>query len=402
MKILEVCAIMLVLIQKTKMNIKRVLQSKHLMTSKNVFVALVLSVIVVGGFMLKPLVKADSVSDQIYNLQQQNASNRSAVADLQSTATSYQDALNRLQAAIAALQTQIDANTAEQNRLQSEIDKAQAELDKQKQALGEDIRQMYFDGQTTTLEMLASSKNLNEFIDKQQYQNSVQNKITETLNKVTALKHQLRSQQDQVKALLAQQQQQQQSQQASREEQSNLLAYNEGQQAAYNQQTSANQSKIDALIASQRRSNLATDGGYYFLRFPGTVGSFSPGNYPYANGGFGMSPGPGCVDNDGPDPWGYCTRQCVSYAAWAVLASGRSSSSEIRGWGNAADWVNAANARGIPIYRTPQAGDIAISTSGYWGHAMYVESVNGGNRTFSTSEYNTYLTGRLSYQTRNY
>lgn len=372
------------------------------MTSKNVFVALVLSVIVVGGFMLKPLVSADSVSDQIYNLQQQNASNRSAVADLQSTATSYQDALNKLQAAIAALQTQIDANTAEQNRLQSEIDKAQAELDKQKQALGEDIRQMYFDGQTSTLEMLASSKNLNEFIDKQQYQNSVQKKITETLDRVTALKHQLRAQQDQIKQLLDQQQAQQQSQQASRNEQANLLAYNEGQQAAYNQQTSANQSKIDQLIASQRRSNLATDGGYYFLRFPGNVGSFNPGNYAYANAGFGMSPGPGCVDNDGPDPWGYCTRQCVSYTAWAVLASGRSSNSEIRGWGNARDWVSAANARGIPIYRTPQAGDVAISTSGYWGHAMYVESVNGSNRTFSTSEYNTYLTGQLSYQTRNY
>src|SRR5262249_31940795 len=153
----------------------------------------------------------------------------------------------------------------------------------------------------------------------------------------------------------------------------------ESQQAAYNRKTADNQSKIDALIASQRQANFNTDGGFYFLRFPGAVRDFNPGSYPYRNGGFGMSAGPGCVDNDGPDPWGYCTRQCVSYAAWAVKASGRTPPSF---YGNARDWVGAAYAHGITVSRSPQPGDVAISTAGYWGHAMYVESVSGG--TFRT------------------
>ena len=176
-----------------------------------------------------------------------------------------------------------------------------------------------------------------------------------------------------------------------------MLNYNQSQQNDFNSRTKDNQSKIDSLIASQRRANFNPDGGYYFLRFPGYARNVNPNDYPYRNAGFGMSPGPGCVDNDGPDRWGYCTRQCVSYTAWAVEASGRSAPMY---YGNARDWVAAAYARGVTVSRTPQPGDVAISTSGYWGHAMYVESV--GNGTFNTTEYNTYLTGQLSTQTRRY
>lgn len=338
-----------------------------------------------------------SVQDQINALQQENANNRNIVAQLQGQATSYQDAINKLQAAISALQSQIDANTAEQNRLQKEIDKAEAELIKQKQLLGTNIKQMYLEGDVSTLEVLAASRNLSDFVDKQQYRNAVQDKVKETLDKIKELQLSLQKHKREVESLLTEQKSQQANQQAARAEQNSLLSYNIGQQAAYNQKTKDNQAKIDALIASQRRANFNPDGGYYFIRFPGAVRSFDPGAYPYANAGFGMSPGPGCVDNDGPDQWGYCTRQCVSYTAWAVVASGRSAPMY---WGNARDWVAAAYARGIPVYRTPQPGDIAISTAGFWGHAMYVQSVSGN--TFGTSEYNTYLTGRLSYQTRNF
>jgi len=110
-----------------------------------------------------------------------------------------------------------------------------------------------------------------------------------------------------------------------------------------------------------------------------------------------MSTAPGCVDNDGPDKWGYCTRQCVSYAAWAVEASGRSAP---RYYGNAKNWVDAAYRNGVEVSRTPQPGDVAISTSGTWGHAMYVERVEGAR--IYVSQYNAGLDGEFSYQWRNY
>ncbi len=364
--------------------------------AKKAFLLLIIIVLCFGVFFKVHNAHA-SIDDQINALRQENANNKNIVAQLRGQALSYQDAICKLQAAINALQGQIDANTAEQARIQNEITAAEAELTKQKGILGDNIKQIYLDGDITTLEMLASSKDLSDFVDREQYRNTVQDKVKATLDKVTALKQQLKTQNDQVQALLAEQQAQRANLADSRNEQSSLLSYNQNEQAAYNRATKDNQAKIDGLIAAQRKANFNPDGGYYFLRFEGDVADFSPDSYPYRNSGFGMSPGPGCVDNDGPDQWGYCTRQCVSYAAWAVAASGRSAPMF---WGNARDWVAAAYAHGVPVFRNPEPGDIAISTSGYWGHAMYVESVSGG--TFNTSEYNTYLNGQLSYQTRSY
>lgn len=377
--------------------LKQTLQKSKKHVAKLPF--LVLALVFLGTAVVPRVTKteAQSVQDQINALQAQNSQYRNVLDQLQNEATSYQDAIDKLQAQITTVEGQIAANTQEQARLQAEIAAAEAELAKQKRVLGENIKAMYLEKQISTLEMLASSKDLSEFVDKEQYRNSVKDKVTSTLDKINTLKHDLNQKKEGVEQLLVQQRQQQSQLASGRAEQANLLSYNQGQQSEFNNKTKENQSKIDALIASQRRANFNPDGGYYFLRFPGAARPINPNAYPYSNGGFGMSPGPGCVDGDGPDEWGYCTRQCVSYTAWAVQASGRSAP---RFYGNAKDWVAAAYARGIPVYRTPQPGDVAISTAGYWGHAMYVESVSGSS--FRTSEYNTYLDGKLSYQTRNY
>lgn len=326
-----------------------------------------------------------------------NAS-KSAVNDLRNQAVSYQDAITRLQSQINILQNAIYANQTEQTRLESEIAKAQAEIDYQKAVLGTDLRTMYIEGQMTPIEALATSNNLSDYVDKEEYRRAVQNSIQVTLDKIAKLQADLNAQKQRVVGLLADQRSQAAQLSEARSEQANMLAYNKSQQASYNSQASQNQAKLNALIAAQRAANnSASAGTYAFVRFPGSVSDFSPGAYPYANSGFSMSTAPGCNDNDGPDPWGYCTRQCVSYAAWAVKASGRTPPMF---WGNAKNWDDRARSAGIPVYNYPEVGDIAVSNSGTWGHVMYVEAVSG-DRIY-VSQYNAQLDGRLSYQWRNW
>jgi len=346
-----------------------------------------------------PNVRADSIQQQIQNLQNQNAANQNAVSQLQGQAVSYQDAINHLNAQIYQLQGEIQANLATQASLQQQIEQKQAQLEEQKKGLGEDLKSMYVNGSMTTVEMLATSQDLSHFVDAETYRGAVQTSIQKTLAQIATIQAQLKSQKDQL-VIKQQQQQQQQSQLSTAQaQQSNLLAMNEQQQSSYNAQTQANQAKINDLIAEQARANATTSpGGYYFIRFPGAVSSHdvSINDYPYANAGFGMSTAPGCVDNDGPDRWGYCTRQCVSYAAWAVERSGRTAPTY---YGNAKDWISAARSAGIPIFPSdPQPGDVAISTAGTWGHAMYVEKVDGNN--IFVSQYNQALTGQYSTQWR--
>ena len=341
------------------------------------------------------VVRAVASCSSIADCQQQIANDNSTLNNLENQATSYQDAIHKLEAQVASIERQIALNKSHQADLQHQIVAAQAKLDYQKKILGETLKAMYVTGQMSTVEMLATSQDLSTFVDAATYSNAVQNKIQNTLAEITELQQELAKQKRQVDQLIATEQTQQTQLANAQYQQRQLLAYNQSQQAAYNAKVSQNQQKLDELIAAQRAANNLS-AAYYFLRFPGQI-KRDPinGSYPYANYPFSMSTAPGCVDGDGPDQWGYCTRQCVSYAAWAVYYSGRSAPYF---YGNARDWVQAARNAGVPVYTYPEPGDVAISTAGAWGHAMYVESVSG-NQIY-VSQYNQQLTGQFSTQWR--
>jgi peptidoglycan hydrolase CwlO-like protein/surface antigen len=366
---------------------------------KSFFLLIAVSVLMIAAT-LGPQASADSFDQQIRSLQAANARNKAAIADLAQTATSYQDAIAQLQGEIYQLQGKIDQNVAQQRELQARIEEGQRELDRQRQLLATTIKTMYTDGEVSTIEMLATSEDLSDFVDKTTYRNAVQNNIQETLKKINKLQAELAQQKLDIEKLLADQQSQQAHLNASRAEQSRMLSKNKQEQDAFNRQTSANQARIDDLIAQQRRANEGTVGGYYFIRFPGTIRDHDVTNddYPYKNAGFSMQLGPCSFSDsypDAPDRWGYCTRQCVSYAAWAVERSGRAAPMY---YGSAKDWIDSAPASWI--HRDPEPGDVAISTAGTWGHAMYVEQVDG-NRIY-VSQYNQQLTGVYSTQWRTY
>lgn len=345
-------------------------------------------------------VSADRFDEQIKELQRQNEQNRATVADLSQTATDYKTAIAQLEGQIGQLEGQIRENIARQAQLKQQIEENERELERQRDVLGADIKAMYVDGDISTIEMLATSKNLSDFVDKEAYRNAVQKQIQETLKKITKLQSELQTQKDEVEKLLREQQSQQASLQSSRNEQSRMLAYNQQQQNDFNQRTKNNQARIDDLIAQQRRANEGPLSGVYFIRFPGAVADHdvTVDDYPYKNAGFSMQLGPCTFTDqypDHPDRWGYCTRQCVSYAAWAVERSGRTTP---KYYGSAKNWVSAAPDSWI--HRDPQPGDVAITTGGMWGHAMYVEKVEG-DRIY-VSQYNSSLRGEYSTAWRTY
>lgn len=155
---------------------------------------LIITIVVASGSIIAPRVSADQFDAQITALQQANAVKQEAKSQLGSEAASLSDAMYKLQVQIDALQSQIDANRAKMDDLQNQIIAAETELAKQKVILGESIKAMYLEGQISTLEMLASSKDLSEFVDKQQYRTAVQAKIKASVDKITELKIQLKEQ----------------------------------------------------------------------------------------------------------------------------------------------------------------------------------------------------------------
>ncbi len=362
---------------KQKINIP-----KHFYSLRSVFAALLLVGLVSGAAVVA---HADQFDEQINALNAQNGETRNVVNGLASQAGTYQEAIGVLQAQINGLQAELNANVARQNDLQQQITEKQNEVDKQKAYLGEDIRTMYIDGQLTTIEELATSKDLSDYVDKESYRTSVQNKIDSTIKQIVALQAQLQKQKSELDVLVNSQKQQSDQLANAKYQQDQMLAYNQGQQSAYNNQIKANSGKIAELRRQQIAANSRFSGG-------------APGSGATCGGGY---PAKWCnIPQDSVlDDWGMYNRECVSYTAFRVAASGR----YMPGWGwasrgNANQWDDNARSAGIPVDGNAQAGDVAISNSGAYGHAMYVESVNG-NGTINISQYNVNLDGRYSTNT---
>ncbi|HTH71963.1 MAG TPA: CHAP domain-containing protein [Candidatus Pristimantibacillus sp.] len=347
----------------------------------------VVAVVTVAGLAIVPA-RADQFDQQIAALQQQNASSLSSLGALQAQAASYQDAINQLQIQIDALQQLINENLTKQHDLQAQIDANEAELARQRELLGQDIKSMYIDGQPSSIEILATSKNLSDFVDKEEYRTSVQTKIQDTLKKITELQKQLAQQKQEIDQLLADQQTQQSQLDANRAAQASLLNYNKSQQATFNSQISANKSKI----ADLRRQQAILNSQFNIGNMRGDPGN---GGYPsvWAN----------AAQDTMIDSWGMYNRECVSYAAYMVhqdYLSGKNDR-DMPWWGgrgNANQWDDNARAAGIPVNSTPTPGSIAISNGGFYGHAMYVAAVGtiNGQQAIYVQQFNAQLTGQYS------
>ncbi|MGD8374215.1 MAG: CHAP domain-containing protein [Candidatus Woesebacteria bacterium] len=340
----------------------------------------ILSVFVLA---IQPAVQvlADTYDEQIEALQQQINGYQDESGKLKAEADTLQNAIASLNAQQAALSAQIQQKEVEHQQLVQQISNTETRIANQKKALGENLRSMYLEADISPLEMIASSKSIGDYIDKQEYRNTIQSTIQKTLSNIKDLKVQLEGKKTEVEQVIEDQKNMKTTLDSQEAEKNKLLADTQGQEAAYQNLIGQKNSEIEELREQQRLAN---------LRWAGSVAMG-------ANCGGGYS-GPwnwcnGYLDQY-VDSWGMYSRECVSYAAFKVWQSGRYMP-YWGGYGNANQWPGNARAEGIPVDGSPQSGDVAIWLGGTYGHAMYVEAVYGDG-TILISEYNLDWTGRYS------
>jgi surface antigen len=339
---------------------------------------------------------ASSCESQISSLNSQSANDKALASSLSSQDESYEATINSLDSQISSLQGQISSNEAKQATLNQEIIANQAEITQKKSILSDDIKTMYVDGQMTTIEELATSQNLSDFVDKQQYQSVVQGQLASIIQQINALESSLQSQKAQVAGLVSTEQSQNTQLASSQAQAQSLLNYNQSQQAAYNSQISAAASNVSSLEAQLSALNSA---GTTSEIEGGTCGGGYPTQTPSST-----SPGTnwGCdeAQDNTTDNWDMDNRECVSYTAFMVAKEYGIST---KGWGNAYQWIAAAENAGFTVDQTPSVGAIAIrdrdySVAGDVGHAMYVTAVNGSD-SITVDEYNEHYNGTFDERT---
>ena len=372
--------------QKPKTNLKYLLS------------ALLVALVFGGAAFYNGIVKADQFDQQIQAIKDQNSSVQADANNWAAQASSYQDQVDTLQQQIDGLQQQIVATQQQSDDVQAQIVEKQAELDQQKKVLGENIKALYLEGQISTLEILASSKDLSDFVDKEVDRNAVQNKVKASVDQINTLKLQLQQKQLQLQGLLKDDQAQQAKLQSSEEQQSQLLAYTEGQKATDDATLKANNAQIASLRAQQLAANRRLVGsGNVTILSTGSCG----GDYPaVASGPYGPW---GCNygQDQAEDSWGMLNRECVSYTAFKVYqAYGYMPAWGSIGMGNADQWPGDASAYNIPTGSAPRVGSVAIGTNPYYfgsvGHAMWVEGISGDGSSILVSQYNFSSPGNYS------
>lgn len=336
---------------------------------------------------------------------------------------------NTLEATIAELNKQIRSAENQiamaDNRLAQldiQISDTQKDLEKQKLMLKASIKELYKNSGASSVELIVGSDSFTQYFNNQTYLDKLKGKVQETTNKSIDLQKQLVQQQADQTVSRQQQKDSNARTVALKQQKDSLLADTRGQETV--KRASASEYKAKRAEAEQQMQDMAalaaklaaenvrqttappanntpaptstpTSDDNTTTTPPETNNQVNTSNFSgQVNGGYparwAYAPQDSLIDD-----WGMYNRECVSYTAFKVWQSGRYMP-YWGGVGNAKQWPGNAIRAGIPVDRNPRPGDGAIWTGGYYGHAMYVESVNG--RMVTVSQYN-FVYGAYSVMT---
>jgi peptidoglycan hydrolase CwlO-like protein len=350
------------------------------------------ALMIVGSVpLINNFVSADEYDDKISSLTSDMAKYQAEADRLNGEAATLQNEVAKIQNEKNALQGQINLSQVQYDQLVVEIAKTEEEIKDNQDALGETIANLYVDDDISPIEMLASSTNIGDFLNKQEFRNSVKDQLSGTIKKVKLLKTQLDTQKTDIEKVLAQQKSARDSLQAKEAQQASLLARTQNDEANYQnliKDGAAQIAEARAVQAALRARSNSTGG--YTLVSTGSLGAYGAkwNNTTCPMGGYignvyvayASTIG---SDGQGGDGYGYGCRQCASYAAWKVATV----TGKYYKWGNGGDFArNAINAGYQNLGGSPQPGSLAVLW-GNPGHVAWVEAVSGNQVLVSQYNY---------------
>lgn len=339
-----------------------------------------------GVFALGSHVFARDYEAEIKAKEQEASKYNSEASRLGEMADSLQSELDKINSQITTIQGQIVDSQKKIDNLNAQIKRNEILIKQRRKAMGQVLADMHVDDQISPLEMLASSNSIGDYIDKQEQRSSLRTSLNGKIKEIKALQKKLEENKKLVENTLRDQEAQRNVLSSKQSEKAKLVADTKNDQNAYSALAQKRNSEVAKLREEQAAANRRALGNG--VSIPGGIPG--GGGYP---GVWANAPLDAYVD-----PWGLYTRECVSYVAWKIHSTGRYVP-HFGGAGNANQWPSTAARHGISSGSTPKAGAAAVMNIGYYGHVMYVESVNGDG-TITVSDYNFAWDGLYRYYTR--
>ncbi|TXG76172.1 CHAP domain-containing protein [Patescibacteria group bacterium] len=357
-------------------------QKRHHPWLKHLLGVSVLSVMLLGVLMMvgHRRVSADEYQPLIDALSKQIQDKQALVKQKQAEGDTLQNKLEAVRADLAAARANLEMTRLQVSQNKARQSEVQRQLKKQTDLLGENIAVVYRQGAVTPLELIAGSQNLSQYVDKQQYINSLREKINQTLDDIERTKKQLDSLEIDLRIKENAEKLQEKGIAEKESELAQLLEATRGEEQKYREMVKSDQAQLNTLRAQQAAAIAAQSAGRTYT---------STTDYPWAS----VEPFPSW----GVDPWGFYYRQCTSFAAWRRANLGK----PIPSWGfmgpaDAKTWSNWGRQFNMRVDDQPEVGAIGVYGGGEYGHVMIVESVLKDGQQVLVSEFNANWDGRYS------
>ncbi len=334
---------------------------------------LLASLLVLGGAAITPQVFAiaNCVSEECLAAEEEKKTSELMSSKAKENATILAAEISTLEKEIVEIEARIAKNAEIAEKLKQQIEVAQAKLLEQQQALAKLLVEIHFDEQVDSLSLLAGSKNLSDYSEKQARSEIIRTQVSLSAASVKKTKEDLENKKQQIDQIIADSESQHAQIETNRAKQQQMKAQYEEDAETFDEKARAAQKVMAEEIAKEIAKNNAT----------GRVVASGVNSYPYQNR---------CPQENwyftGRYLYGYggyiC--ECTSYAGYKAYEY---YGVTINTWGNAKYWGNSALAHGYTYDSTPEAHTVGFSTAGIYGHVVWIESVNDDG-TVDLSEYN--------------
>lgn len=380
-------------------------------TSLKVYLIIIAAALLALSIMPNSLLaqSIDQLQQQINNLSDEISSSEDRIKDLRKKKDSLKNRLAILEAEARRLQLEINVTEREISDTRAEIALKEAELQRTKELIQENVRVLYKYGNPSTIEILFSSQNFTDFVNRQEYLDRVKLSLNDAARESVRIKEELEEKEEELSLKITELDSQKLQLAARQEEQRRLIAETQGEENRY-----------QAIVAKKRKSleEAKAQLAQAIAFRQRNVSRGGTGNYPWSDAGGSKWDFNDCWGFDdsswssyseyGPNyPWGMCLRHCTSYGAWKVhmdYTAGKVSH-DMPNWGGRGDayqWIDNAKSAGIPTGSKPKVGAIAVNPnvacdgSGFcYGHLMYVEKVISRD-WIEVSQYNAQALGEYT------
>ncbi len=347
---------------------------KHLKTK--IFLSLTaITIAPIASSFLHPSASAVDfcVSDTCKAAQAAEKEAREKAAASSTAADTLEGEVERLNNEIAIIESRIVTNQATADDLAKSIKLNEEKLSAEQDALAEMLVDIYFNGEPDALTLLASSSSISEYAAKQAQMDTVKTQINLSAESVKLLKEELENQKLEVERIIADQEVQRTAAATKRNEQATLIAKYRDNAAAYAADAEEARKIKEAEMAEQRKIIIASGGSGY---------DDGQDTYPYSN--WCKTGNNGYIAYLNATYGYYAVKcQCTDYAAWMASQFWGLSFAALP-VGHAKAWAYTDKWR---VDSEPEVYSVAVSTSGPYGHVMWVRNING-NGTVTVSEYN--------------